>query len=128
MHDFAQSLTSTLSKPLGPLLKVDRTIADNDLTAYFKIPGDSNHPAVAVLARSEREIVFWHSAVLATPKEVAAAAAAYCGRSNRAARHEGSAVQCQPAKTGRVLATNYGVVVKESFVISKFVCVRLGSA
>lgn len=116
-HKIAASIPSWVGAPFGGLPKVDANMVALDLIQFFKIPGDSDHPAVAVIADNPSEIVFWHSAKLAHPSEVKVAAVAFCQRTKKTSVYQGSANVCPPVAVGY-----QGMAVLHTYSIAAFSC------
>jgi hypothetical protein len=116
-HAFAATITAAVGAPIQAAMKVDTTLADLDMTRLFRIPADSNHPAVAVLSHSKDGIVFWHSAKLVRLQEVAPAAQAFCERFKKRAVYRGSASRCPPPERGLG-----GMAVIGTHAISAYAC------
>jgi hypothetical protein len=99
------------------MTKVDVTLVGLRLQDTITINADSSYPPLAVLSHGPRGIVFWHSAKLVRPKDVLAAATAFCARASRKTAHLGSASRCPPIETGFG-----GQAIEPTFVLSAFQC------
>lgn len=116
-HHVAATTTQAIGKPLQGMTKVDARLVSLGLDGAFRVPSDSNHPSVAVLANADDSIVFWHSAKLVRLPEVTAAAQAYCARRQRATLYRGSASRCPPVERGLS-----GQPVIHTYAISAYAC------
>lgn len=119
--EFAQGVaagtTKAIGAPLQGMTKVDATLVTLGLDGAFRIPSDSHHPTVAVLAYADDSIVFWHSAKLVRLAEVTAAAQSYCTRRQRTTLYRGSASRCPPPERGLS-----GLPVVHTHAISAYAC------
>jgi len=118
-HGIAGAITGVLGAPVQGLTKIDAGIVDLRLAGHFKVPSDSNHPAVAVLGHTPEGIVVWHSAKMVRLYEVTAAAQAFCDRQQRVAVYRGSASRCPPVERGL-----QGMAVVPTYAISAYACSR----
>lgn len=104
VHGFAYNVASAMAMgvgaPMQGALKVDATVQTLDLLKHFRIPGDSNHPTVAVLSYDAEHIVFWHEGKPVRLPELFEAAGAYCKTKRRTALYRGSASRCPPPQAG----------------------------
>ncbi|MBX3604128.1 MAG: hypothetical protein KF788_02590 [Piscinibacter sp.] len=113
----ATGVGSVVGKPLQGMTKVDRTLASLGLADRFRVASDSSHPLVAVLSHAEDSIVFWHSAKYVRPREVTAAAQAYCAKRQRPVLYRGSASRCPAVERGLA-----GQPIVNTYAISAYAC------
>lgn len=120
--DVSRDITAFIARPFSGANKVDRVIYRENLSQYFKFPGDPGMPPVDVLDSSDGDIVFWHVLELVSVPETSAAASAYCGHRQRQAAWEGSAAQCAAPQPTSLAINGQQVVVRSTYVISSYRC------
>jgi hypothetical protein len=113
----ATGVGSVIGKPLQGMTKIDVTLVTLGLAERFRVPSDSNHPLVAVLACADDSIVFWHSAKYVRLREVGEAAQAYCAKRQKATLYRGSASRCPPVERGLS-----GMPIINTYAISAYAC------
>lgn len=113
----AASTTKVVGTPLQGMTKVDSTLVRLGLDSAFRLPSDSSHPPVAVLAHADDSIVFWHSAKLVPLAEVNAAARAYCAKRQRPLLYRGSATRCPKVERGLA-----GQPILHTYAVSAYAC------
>lgn len=122
-QEWTKDAVGSIAKYINGGMTYDENIVKEDLQDQFRLPADTGLATVAILSRSNDEIVFWYSLGMVSYFEVSNAATKFCGYDNRTAIPEGSAQRCgEPQKNiAKVLKQDPDYFIP-TYVISGFAC------
>lgn len=120
--ELTKDIVGLITKEINGALTYDQTIVKEDLQDQFRLPADSGEPTVAILERSQDDILFWYDLNKVSYFEVANAANKYCGYNKRKAIPEGSAERCGQPRLLPYTVHGQRATTTPTYVISGFMC------